>query len=153
MWSTTCQNFHPDCLNLLRQERIVKGQSSICKGIDWVVVLYLVDRQLRFFLYSGAVTTKALAVVVFPLLSLVSGSVEYPMSYASCLVSCNVGWRFSACPVALCLMDLCLSKDLGLCSLFYLGYFCITPWNSLSGLCALWYSLSSFQASNWAGVL
>ena len=48
-----------------------------------VVVLYLAVRQLRFSLYSGAVITKALAVVVFLLLFLVSDSVEYPMPYAS----------------------------------------------------------------------
>ena len=30
-----------------------------------------------------------------PLLFLVSGSVEYPMPYASCLTSCSVGWRLS----------------------------------------------------------
>ena len=47
-------------------------------------------------------------------------------------------------------MELCLSKDLSFCSLFYLGYFCIAPWNSLSGLCALWGSLSSFP-SLWLG--
>ena len=47
-------------------------------------------------------------------------------------------------------MELCLSEDLGFCSLFYLGYFCIAPWDSLSGLCALWDSLSSFP-SLWLG--
>ena len=66
-----------------------------CKGICCVVALYLAVRQLRFSLYSGAVTTKALTMVVLILLSLVSGSVEYPMPYASCLVSCSVVWRCS----------------------------------------------------------
>ena len=49
-----------------------------------MVALYLAVRQLRFSLYSGAVTSKALTMVAFLLLSLVSGSVEYPMPYASC---------------------------------------------------------------------
>ena len=30
-----------------------------------------------------------------PLLFLISGCVEYPMPYASCLASCSVGWRLS----------------------------------------------------------
>ena len=29
------------------------------------------------------------------LLSLVSGSMDYPMPYASCLASCSAGWRLS----------------------------------------------------------
>ena len=56
----------------------------------------------------------------------------------------------SACLDVLSLEEFCLSKDLGFCSLFYLGYFCIAPWESLSGLCTLWYSLSSFP-SLWLG--
>ena len=46
-------------------------------------ILYLACRQLRFSLYSGAVTTMALTGVVFLLLHLFSGSVEYPMPYVS----------------------------------------------------------------------
>ena len=58
------------------------------------------------------------------------------MPYASCLVSFSVVSRCSssklACPIVLCLMQLSLSEDLGLCSLFYLGYICIALWDSLS---------------------
>ena len=95
-----------------------------------------------------------LVVVVFLLLFLVSGSVEYPMPYASCLVSCRVVWRCSVVQLVLRyspLMELCLSEELDFCSPFYLGCcFCIAPWGSLSGLCALWDSLSSFP-SLWLG--
>ena len=117
------------------------SSSHHCKGIDWVVVLHLAGRQLRFPLYSGY--------GCIPLLSPVSCSVEYPMPYASCLVSCSVSWR---CSLQLCLSDvpclmqLSLSKVWGFCSLFYLGYFGIALWDSLSGLCGLWYSLSSFSS-------
>ena len=52
--------------------------------------------------------------------------------------------RSSACPDVLCLMQLSLSDELGVCSLFYLGYIHIALCDSLSGLCALWDSLSSF---------
>ena len=48
-------------------------------------------------------------------------------------------------------MELCLSKDLGFCSPFYLGCFHIAPWHSLCGLWALWDSLSSFP-SLWLGM-
>ena len=78
----------------------VKEQNVTCTSVKVyirVVVLYLAVRQLRFSLSSGAVTTKTLAVVVFMLLSLVSGFVEYPMPYASYLVSCSVVWRYSWC--------------------------------------------------------
>ena len=76
----------------------VKGQNVFCTSVKVHIglgILYLACRQLRFSLYSRAVTTKALTVVVLLLLSLVSGSVEYPMPYASCLVSCSVVWRCS----------------------------------------------------------
>ena len=69
------------------------------------------------------------------------------MPYASCLVSCSVDWSFSACPDdVLCLIQLSLSSGtllkgvllvkgfLGFCNLFYLGYFSIALWDSLSGL-------------------
>ena len=75
------------------------------------------------------------------------------MPYASCLVPCSVVWRCSlllSCLDAFSFEELCLSKDLGLWSLFYLGYICIALWNSLSGLCAFWDSLSSFTGP-WLG--
>ena len=63
-----------------------------------------------------------------PLLFFVSGSVEYPMPYASCLASCSVVGSCSssqlAFPVVLCLMQLSLSEDLGFCSLFYPVHIC-----------------------------
>ena len=63
---------------------------------------------------------------------------EYPMPYASCLVSCSV--------VSRCSLQLSLYPDLAFCSFFCVGYFCIVLWDSLSGLCALWDSLSSFSS-------
>ena len=63
-----------------------KGEDCVlhqCKGMGWLVTLHLACRQLRFFLYSGAVTTKPLAMVVF---------LYYPLSLAL--------WSF------LCLMPL-----------------------------------------------
>ena len=126
------------------------------KGICCVVALYLAVRQLSFSLYIEAVTTKVLTMVVPLLLSLVSCSVEYPMPYASCLVSCSVVWRYScssAYRVVLCLMQLSLSPDLGFCSSFYLGCFHIAPWDNLSGLCALWEACLASQTSDWAGAL
>ena len=98
---------------------------------------------------------KALASVVFHLVFLVSGSVEYPMPYASCLASCSAGWRLSCSlvdPWVFCLfLGTLLNGALSVC---YLGLlqsllfrvFCISPWDSLSGLCALWDSLSSFPS-------
>ena len=74
------------------------------------------------------------------------------MPYASCLASCSVGWRYSvtglilrnsACPWVLSLMELCLSP-IGLLQPFLFRVFHIAPRDSLSGLCALWDSLSSF---------
>ena len=80
------------------------------------------------------------------------------VSYALCLfpslLQCEVGdypvtgliLRNSACPQVLSLIELCLSDLLGFCSPFYLGYFALHFWDSLSGLCALWDSLSSFSS-------
>ena len=61
-----------------------------------------------------------------------------------------VAWmvlRSSACHIVLSLMELCLFLDVsqfGLLQPIFFRVFCIAPWNSLSGLCALWGSLSSF---------
>ena len=54
--------------------------------------------------------------------------------------------RSSACHVILSLMQLCLSEDFGLLQPLLFRVFCIAPWDSLSGLCALWGSLSSFPS-------
>ena len=113
--------------------------------------------QLRFSLYSGAVITKALAVVVSLYYPLAYGSVEYPMPYASCLGCCGVLLccvSLSSCvllkgallvPALLqlslscdlgcsALLQLSLPKVLGFCRLFYLVPFCKAPWDSLSEL-------------------
>ena len=107
--------------------------------------------QLRFSLYSGAVTTKALAVAVLLLLFLVSSSVEYPMPYASCLVSCSVDWSCSsaqpACPDVLCFMQLSFLEDLGF---FYPVHICTVLWNSLSGLVHSGLAFLASQAPDWA---
>ena len=47
----------------------------------------VVGSQLRFSIYSGAGIKTVLAVVISLYYPLVSGSVEYPMPYASCLAS------------------------------------------------------------------
>ena len=63
---------------------------------------------------------------------------EYPMPYASCLVSCSVVGSCSSsqltCPVVLCLMQLSLSEDLIFCSLFYPVHICTVLLDSLSRL-------------------
>ena len=75
------------------------------------------------------------------------------MPYASSPASCSVGWRYSvaglilknsACPQVLSLVELCLSLALGLLQPLLFRVFCTAPWDSLSGSCALWDSLSSF---------
>ena len=85
------------------------------------------------------------------------------MPYASYLASCSMEWFLVAlcvvqlvlrhspswnsdCLLVICLMQLSFSKDMGFCSLFYLGYFHTASWDSLCGLCALCDSLSSFQS-------
>ena len=70
-----------------------------CKVMRWVPCYHC--RQLRFSLYSAAVTTKALAIVVL-LYYLSHASVDYPMPYAllpSLLQCCWVLFRLSStCP-------------------------------------------------------
>ena len=46
-------------------EEETKPLTAFCKSIDWLVILHLACRQLRSSLYSRAVTTKALTMVVF----------------------------------------------------------------------------------------
>ena len=74
------------------------------------------------------------------------------MPYVSCLVSCSVVWRCSlqlSLSLGALLDGALLVQGFGLCSLFYLGYFCIVLWDSLAGLCALWDSLSSRCTLGW----
>ena len=52
--------------------------------------------------------------------------------------------RISACPLVLSLMELCLSEHFVFLQPFLFKAFHIAPWDILSGLCALWDSLSSF---------
>ena len=86
-----------------------------------------------------------------PLLSLVSGSVGYPIPFASCLASCSIVWSCSSgqptCPDVSSLKGLCLSEDLGFCSLFYLGHICIALWDSLYELI---YSGIACLACDWS---
>ena len=105
----------------------------------------VVGWQLRFSLYSGAVTTKTLAVVVSLYYLLVSGSVGYPVHYALCLLP-RVLWSVALCVrlyscgllggalLVPALLQLGLSKVLGFCSLFYLVHIYNAPWDRLSGL-------------------
>ena len=120
--------------------------------------------QLRFSLYSGAAMTKALAVVVSLYYLLVSGSVEYPMPYASCLGCCGVLpccvslscslvvllYCSSGCPPVFFLKDLCLSEVLGFCSPFYLVHIHEALWDSLSELMHSGIACLAFQAPDLA---
>ena len=58
-----------------------------------------------------------------------------------------------ACPVVLSLMELCLSKDLGFCSPFYLGYFALHPGIACLGYVHYGVACLASQASFWAGAL
>ena len=98
----------------------------------------VVDWQLRFSLCSGAVTTNVLTMVASLYYLLITGSVEYPMLYASCLECCGVLLCCislscsSACSLVFSLKELCLSEVLGFCSLFYLVHSCNALWDSMS---------------------
>ena len=77
------------------------------------------------------------------------------MPYASCLASCSVGWRLSCSlvdPWMFCLFWSTLLNEallvcyFGLLQPLLFRVFCLAPWDNLSGLCALWDSLSSFPS-------
>ena len=77
------------------------------------------------------------------------------MPYANCLASCIAGWRlslgvlWSQCLLMfpLVLPIYCYSAiSFGLLWPLLFRVFHIVPWESLSGLCALWGSLSSFPS-------
>ena len=107
---------------------------------------YCCCRQLRFSLYSGAVITKALAVVVPLYYPLVSGSLECPMPLAwhcGCILCCV------SLPFNLTWSQLCLSKVLGFCSLFYSVPFCNAPWDSLFGFMHSGIVCLASQAPDW----
>ena len=96
------------------------------------------------------------------LLFLISGSVEYPMPYDSCLASCSVGWRHSvaglilrnsACPLILSLIELYLSDPWGFCSLFYLECFPLHPGIACLGYVHCGIVCLASHASDWAGAL
>ena len=118
-------------------------------------------RQLRFSLYSGAVTTKVLTIVVFLYYPLVLTLWSILCLMPSCLFFCSVVGCCSAYPLLvllfslkeLCLpcssdcsalLQLSLSEDLGFCSLFYLVHICTALWDSLSGLVHSGIALSGF---------
>ena len=78
------------------------------------------------------------------------------MPYVSCLVSCSAVWRCScssACPAVPCLIQLCLSIDLGFCSPFYLG--CLVLHRGMACMGYVHYGIGCLasQTSNWADAL
>ena len=111
-------------------------------------------RQLRFSLYSGAVTTEALAVVVFLyyLLILALWSVLCLMPSLPSLLQCCwvlLSWS-SACLVVL-LKGALLVWGFGLLQcLFYWVHIHIALWQSLSGLVHSGIALSGFPGP-WLG--
>ena len=74
---------------------------ALCK-----VVLLLTTQILPLY---WIVTTKALAIAVFLYHLLVSGSVDYPMPYASCLAPISVVTCCSSSQLILSLREFCLS--------------------------------------------
>ena len=103
-------------------------------------------RQLRFSLYSGAVTTKVLAIVVFLYYHLVLALWSILCLMPSCLVSCSA----LLLVLLFSLKELCLSEDVGLCSLFYPVHICIALWDSLYGLLHTGIACLASQAPDWA---
>ena len=95
--------------------------------------------------------------ICHPLLTIIPGSMMYPMPYACQLASSNVG---ISCSVLLSLVSMypyipmfCPSQpfyQLGLCSSFYLRCFIFTPWDSLSDYVHPGIACLAFWASNWA---
>ena len=132
----------------------------MCRGyIGWVPCYCC--RQLRFSLYSRAVTIKTLSTVVFLYYLLVLALWSILCLMPSWLVSCSVvgccspyslvfSLRNSACPVVLCLIQLSMSKDLGFCSLFYPVHFPDALWDSLSRLVHSGIACLASQAPDWA---
>ena len=113
-------------------------------------VRYHCGWQLRFSLYSGGITTKALPVAVFLYHFLVSGSVEYPVPYSSCLTPSSVVECCSSSQLILSLKKLCLSKDFCFCKLFYLVHSHDALWDNLSTLMPSGIAHLAFQAPDWA---
>ena len=132
---------------------------ALCKGAMFVwllVISKVVGWQLRFSHCSGAVTMKVMTMVVSLYYPLVLGSVEYPMPYASCLECCGVLLCCvslscsSACPLVFSLKELCLSKVLGFCSLFYLVHSHDALWDSPSRPMPSGIACLALQAPDWA---
>ena len=124
-----------------------------------MVVPQCIGLTTQILLYSRAVTTKVLAVLVSLYYPLAAGSVEYPMPYASCLGCCGVLLscvRLSSCVLlkgtllVLAVLQLSLSKVLGFCSLFCLVHICNELWDSLSGHMHSGITCLAFQVPNWA---
>ena len=80
------------------------------------------------------------------------------VSYVLCLLhnllQCCLALFFSsACPVVFSLKELCLSKDLGFCSISYPVHICTELWHSLSGLVHSGIACLASQAPDWAVAL
>ena len=80
------------------------------------------------------------------LLTVIPSSVKYSIPYACQLASCNMGITF---PV---FFSSAISYPTGLCRPFYLGFFLIEPWDSLSGYVHAGIACLASKASDWAGV-
>ena len=72
------------------------------------------------------------------------------MPYASCLVSSSVVECCSSSQLILSLKELCLSEDLGFCSIFYLVHSHDALWYSLSRLMSSGIACLASQATDWA---
>ena len=131
-----------------------------CVDIQWLLLCILICRQLSFSFYSGAVQQGADSSCI---LLFTSCLLLFRVSYSLCLLPSLLQWgldiilRSSAVSQYLSMFLLVLPIycyiSFGLCSPFLFRFFCIVPWNSLSGLCALWGSLSSFPSLLWASAL
>ena len=72
------------------------------------------------------------------------------MPYASCLASSSVVECGSSSQPVLSLTELCLSQDVGFCSLFYLVHSSAALWDSLSRLMPSGIACLASKAPDWA---
>ena len=123
-------------------------------------VPYLVDNSDSSSVVGSH--NKALASVVFCLLLLVSGSVEYPMPYAFSLASYSASWRLSCSsvdPWVFCLSwSTLLNGALLVCYFgplqpFNLGCFALHHGIACLGYVHYGVACLAFQASYWTGAL
>ena len=91
-------------------------------------------------------------VVSFIILCLWICGVSYALCLLPSLMQCRLDIVLRSAVGLLMSLDVpfcpswLLPFHLGFCSPFYFRVFCIVPWDSMSGLCALWGSLSSFPS-------